>query len=46
MLLMAVKKSRKRFGLVINIHILKKVHMQQLRGMQISKLLERGTICQ
>ena len=35
---MAVKKSRKRFGLVINIHILKKVHSQQLKGMQISKL--------
>ena len=43
---MAVKKSRKRFGLVINIHILKKVHIQQLRGMQISKLRERGTVCQ
>ena len=40
---MAVKKSRKRFGLVINIHILKTVHLQQLKGMQSSKVCERGT---
>ena len=34
---MAVKKSIKRSGLRF-IHILKKVHLQQLKGMQSSKL--------
>ena len=34
---MAVKKSIKRSGLRF-IHVLKKVHLQQLKGMQSSKL--------